>query len=232
MKLNRYDIQLNFAGILGATSPPDVESIISTKNFCKRSDKELDARVEAGERILTPDELAERAKAERPESEEEEEQKPSAFKKDDKGLYIRPYEIKAHLRDAATIISRDEGEKGLRTRVAQTLFIVPTGYTLQASDPRIYIRATPGGPNDGIRTEPTGVVEIKGRVSGLRGPRSIISYVEVLEQPILIFDVLILSGSPVNGRLLDLFEMGSIKGFGGGRGCREWGRYTFSCEGS
>lgn len=151
----------------------------------------------------------------RPE-EEEAEIKVSRFKRSKDGmLYIKPYEVKAHLREIAGYLSREEDSKGLKARVAQTLYVVPSGVVPSGTDVKTsnpIIRLYRDGR---YLTGADGVEEIKGR------------RLEFLTIPEITFDILILKNSPVNGKLESLFELGSVKGFGGARCSREWGRYEF-----
>lgn len=218
----KYKIDWKFVDTLGATSPPPVDTKAFLERADCRTDKELQARADAGEPVLEPEALREVALAERPE--EEEEIKVSRFKRDNDGLlYLKPYEIKAHLREIAGYLSREDGEKGLKARVAQTLFVMPTGHDIKTPDPKIFLLDHQGNHCKVA----DGADEIKGRVTGLRGPRSIISRLEFLVRPQVSFAVWVLANSPVNTKLETLLELGGVKGFGGARCSREWGKYDY-----
>ncbi len=146
----------------------------------------------------------------------------TGFKKDDNGLYLQPYQIKAHLKDSARVLSaKGDKESGkpviqiqaFRSKMADRVYIGP---------PIIYLT------RDGKYLEkPDGYWEHPVHVVTPRGPRSALKrndYVEYAEMQLVIK---VLGDGMITRSHLDMMlEYGSVHGMmaerGLGHGQYEW----------
>ncbi len=140
--------------------------------------------------------------------------------KQDKGVIV--YEdrgVKAHIKDCANILRRLKDIRGLKTIVADRVWVEPRFIPLTKS----------GQPVKEISGSEIKPITVRDRRTGQS--RTAVKIVEFVESPAMEFDLKVLDDGLVSQELLeDIFKYGGqIKGMGADRGLG-WGRYTFELE--
>jgi len=146
--------------------------------------------------------------------EEEMEKTTLGFQKDEKGLFIRGGNIRAHLKDAALQMSKVLDIQALKAKVANRVFV---------DDYRIYLE------KDGkIVTESDGTYEQPVHVWTPQGQRSALKKIHYVEKPVMRFTLMILAvDEEVDLDIMTyLFKYGQVHGFSGERSLSE-GKYDF-----
>ena len=202
---HRVPVEIKVNGPLHATSPQNPGGV---GHMLARQPAPtiLRARQDAGEPVILLPDLAEQVMEE---VDVEERSQCAVFRRDPEGRpFLHPNYIKGHLRDAGDALSKLLGFWGLQTFINKTLFVSPE---------RIYL--------DGeVKVErwPTHFdIYRRGRVSSFREA-------EYVDDPTVHFTVFLLGDPRWEHKLLQhLFEYGSVRGMGGGRG-RYMGQYAFT----
>lgn len=141
----------------------------------------------------------------------------SGFKRDDTGLYIEPYQVKAHLKDAARVLMGFTSIKALRSKVAERVYPEP---------PRIYLARQDGV----IAQEPDGYWEHPVHIMTAQGPRSALKRNDYLETPQFSYQLRVLEDKVIGQELLEqLLEYGGVHGIMAERGLG-MGKYVATLE--
>ena len=147
--------------------------------------------------------------------EESEEKTTLGFQKNGDGYFVRGGTIKAHLKDCANQI-KDAIKpkiKAFRAKVANKVYV---------NEYCVYI--TRDGKNI---TETDGTFEQPVHVMTMQGPRNALKVINYIEKAELVFTIRILNDKEIGiEQIKQIFEYGSIHGYGGERGMGE-GRYNF-----
>lgn len=124
----------------------------------------------------------------------------------ERGLYIPGFHLKAHLKDVANIAKAFLGEKNLKAKLADRLFV---------DDKEIWL---------GVK-EPAGYWEHAVHIMTPQGPRSALKRTDYVVTPTLCATIRVFADGVITESLLQsLFEFGGTKGFGAERGLGN-GRY-------
>jgi len=140
------------------------------------------------------------------------------FQKNGQGLFIRGGTVKAHLKDCANQI-KDAIKpqiKNFRGKVANKvyteeyfIYLLKNGESLQKED--------------GEFDQPVHVIT-------MQGPRNALKTIRFLDMPSLKFRLMLMEDKEITPeRIKEIFEYGSIHGYGGERGMGE-GRYSFQIK--
>ena len=150
--------------------------------------------------------------------EESEEKTTLSFQQNGNGMYVRGGTIKAHLKDCANQI-KDAIKpkiKAFRSKVANKVYI----------DEYVVHLLKDGKPvkeSDGAFEQPVHVMT-------MQGPRNALKVINFIENVEMTFTLGILHDKEITiDRIREVFEYGSIHGYGGERGMGE-GRYGFTIE--
>jgi hypothetical protein len=135
------------------------------------------------------------------------------FKRNETGLYVDAYTVKAHLKDAANQIAKLLGVTALRSKVANKCYVMgehlplfrPTGEAIMVAD---------------------GEYEHAIQVMTRQGPRSALKSNEFIETPsCLAFTLQVLKDGIITDEIIrSICEYGGIHGYGAERGLG-YGRY-------
>lgn len=140
------------------------------------------------------------------------------FQSNDGGLFVRSGTIKSHLKDCANQI-KDTFKpeiKAFRSKVANKLFIEKYAVELLKSGKRVI-------ETDGIYDQPVHVMTPQ-------GPRDGLKKIQYIEKPSIVFTMKLLIDKEIKKEhIYQIFEYGTIHGYGGERGMGE-GRYKFKIE--
>jgi len=136
----------------------------------------------------------------------------TGFKRDDEGCYHGDYQIKAHIKHAASLLKIYQKNRGTKDTIKEALFVKPE---------KIYIGKQP----DGVET-------FCGNVNTPQGKRSILKASEYFEKADITFDFWVLDvrlggGNKkglTDGEIKDIFTFGQELGIGSNRGF-EKGKY-------
>lgn len=130
------------------------------------------------------------------------EQSGSGFARDENGLYISDYQIKACLKETTNILFAGEkwGKtgKGPKSFVAERAHIKP---------PRIHLG----------RSEPDGVLQITGTVSGKSGKRSIVSHYEYVSRPTVVCEIYVAQDAIPRTKWAQIWVLAGDNGIGAAR---------------
>lgn len=140
------------------------------------------------------------------------------FQKNGQGLFIRAGTFKAHLKDCANQIkdALDDTIKNLRGKVANKIYLEE--YSLHFSK-----NGSPVEKADGSFEQPVHVIT-------RLGPRNSLKIIQYLENVSLQFTLMLMEDKEITPEVVtNLFEYGSIHGYGGERGMGE-GRYSFDIK--
>jgi hypothetical protein len=141
------------------------------------------------------------------------EQSGSGFARDENGLYISDYQVKAALKEVTNILFAGERwgktKKGPKSFVAERVHIRPQ---------RIHLG----------RSEPHGVLQITGTPSGPTGKRNVVSHYEYVERPTVEFEVLVAQDAISQGRWALIWTLAGDNGIGA---ARNYGHGTFDVVG-
>jgi len=144
---------------------------------------------------------------------EAEEKVTLGFQQDEKGLFIRGGNIKAHLKDCANQIKDIVKIKNLRSKIANKVFV---------SEYRVYLKDEQGN----FIQKSSGDFEQPVHVITPLGPRNALKKIQYINSPKMKFSLQILEDKEIDIELIKkIFIYGSIHGFGGERGMGE-GRYS------
>jgi hypothetical protein len=251
---DRYNIEFRFLGLLCASVPgnPNIMGgwLDSRKPNVKppggRSIEEI--QTEIMETLAQPQETAEEEQArmlnvfQRVKNGKSSGSYQPLHHKDDEGteisqlytpsdgfLAVRSGTLKAHIKDCGRIVSSQrvgkiEGEAAYSTRVINCVYLNPAQYWIPILDA------------DGNNlTQPSGTKEKPISFTTRRGKMSALKVFEVIEEPIIRFQLLVLRTMKTARKTVSLedletlFSYGSVHGYGGERGDGE-GRYTFTIE--
>lgn len=194
VKWMKYKVKIKFRDKVLANIPTSFQALkyVAKKQLQDEGKQVTDEAVE--ERA---EELAEEVGA------EETEEQLLAFRRDEKGLYMRESNVKGLFKEAGRIL----GIRGVQEAVRHGLFVKPE---------KIYFT------RDGeVVKEPDGVVESGIRVMTAKGMRSSIKRAEYLERPELEFELLIIPAVTkrvlTEDRVREILEYGQEIGMGGDR---------------
>lgn len=137
------------------------------------------------------------------------------FQENEKGLFVRSGTIKAHVKDSANQIKDviKPPVKNFRGKVANKFYIDEYHVYLKRNDDFIQ-------SEDGEFDQPVHVIT-------RQGPRSALKIIQFLNQPSLQFHCkLMIDKEVIPENIEQVFEYGSIHGYGGERGMGE-GRYSY-----
>lgn len=162
-----------------------------------RSTKVLNSYLEAKFGVL-PDDFADRLASEVASQDfaEKEELATTGFKRDEHGLYLSDYQIKAMLKQCATLLKITTAVRGSRQVFHEGLVIRPV---------KLYLG----------RQEPDGVEEFCGHVMTMQGKRSVLRQGEYVERVSMEMEVWVLDTKVVSiDHLRQCFELGQEVGLG------------------
>ncbi len=126
----------------------------------------------------------------------------TGFRKDETGIFIRDFQIKAMLKETASVLGITTQKRGSKAILQHGLFIKP---------PRIHLLDEQGNP----KKEPDGYDDIVGSPKGPGGRRSIIRRVDYALRPRIRFRVYLLDGGKLSEEdLRKCFELGQEDGLG------------------
>lgn len=200
-------VEIHTPGQLHATSPQNPQGI---EYMLKRQPSQgvLEARVAAGEPITPMEELTEQVETEVG----AEVGAPAAvFRRDEEDRpFIHPNFVKGHLREASSALSRVVNFWGFQDFINKTLFVRPE---------RIYFTNNPEVQKERWPTHFD--IYRMGRVSSFREA-------EYVADSRVAFSLFLVNDPRWTAALLNqLFQYGSLRGWGGGRG-RSLGQYEFT----
>ena len=136
------------------------------------------------------------------------------FKGDEKGIYVEPYQVKAHIKDCANQLQGLTKTKALRSKVANKVFIFPERIYL-SKDSQAFVK------------EPDAYFEHPVHVMTMRGARSALKRNDYILKAKIAFEIRVLMDGVISETLLrKIFEYGSLHGFLAERGLG-FGAYEF-----
>ena len=146
------------------------------------------------------------------------------FSKDDRGLFVRGGNIRAHLKDCASVLGRILRKENNELAGQVKQFAAKLKDALYVAEDRVYVLNGNGEPY----AEATGYREATMRVMTAQGPRTCLKRVDYCEPAQLQATLQLLGSTEVKLRHVKLcLEYGAIHGFGQDRSL-QYGRYTWT----
>ncbi len=212
----RWKVTIQITNELMAGIPKNKELIKTWLESRKPSDAAFTKRDAAGEVLPTVDELTEQVASDvgandtkdKDTAQAEEDFSWLGFRKDDeRGLWVRGSDMKAHIKDCANILKDLLELKALRSKVADRVYVVEEAIWFGKMDP------------DGHIEPPVHVMTRMGKRSALKRNDYIL-------RPEISFTLRVLDDDVIDEELLRaIFDYGGTHGFGAERGLG-YGRYT------
>lgn len=205
-----YGVTINFRNQFAAGIPKDPEALLKFLEVRAPERKPEDA--------IPLEEMAEEIAEHLPAAEDAQAAITTTFKMVDGCLVYEARNIKAHIKDCASILSKGvEKVRGLKSAVANRIQVEPDYIPLMKE-------GKPVVAVDGKEIRP---ITIMSR----QGPRTAVKIVEFVNAPTLVFRLVTLDDKVVTKKLLeDIFTYGGrIKGMGQDRGLG-WGRYSATIQ--
>lgn len=148
------------------------------------------------------------------------------FSKDDRGLFVRGGNIRAHLKDCANVVGRILRKESNELAGQVKQFAAKLKDALYVAEDHVYVLNGDGKPY----TEATAYREATMHVMTAQGPRTCLKRVDYCEPARLQATLQLLDGTEVNLRHVELcLEYGAIHGFGQDRSL-QYGRYTWTLD--
>jgi hypothetical protein len=133
----------------------------------------------------------------------------TGFKKDDVGIYIGSYQIKAALKQYASLLRFTVKKRGSKQTVAEGLFIKGINADDNLTNEKIYLLP--------LKTTPDGIHDHTGNVPTPQGTRSILKALEYIEKPTVKFQVWVIDvriGKAANSKDLRIEDIRTCLEFG------------------
>ena len=218
MAWKTYDLTITITNQLVGSVPKNPDVVRAWIESRKASEPALARMKQASAPVATLDEIeAEVLATITP----EEERSWTGFQSDERGLFIRADNVKAHLKDCANVLRKTlEREpfklSAARSKLADRVYPLPD---------RIHLMRD-GAP----LTEPDGDWERPIHVMTALGPRDALKRSDYVDSPILEIRLKVLDDNVITQPILEeILDYGSIHGIGGERGMG-YGRYTWTLE--
>ena len=218
MAWKTYDLTLNITNQLVGSVPKNPDVVRSWLESRKASEPALARMQQASAPVATLDEIEADVLAT---ITPEEERSWTGFQSDDKGLFIRADNVKAHLKDCANVLRKTLEREPYkltapRSKLADRVYPLPERIHLLRDSANI--------------TAPDGDWERPIHVMTALGPRDALKRSDYVDTPTLKVELRVLADGVITQPVLEeILDYGSIHGIGGERGMG-YGRYTWTLE--
>lgn len=140
------------------------------------------------------------------------------FSRDERGLFIRGANVRAHLKSGATVVGQyvreTQGLFGWRARFVDRVYVF---------EERVYVREVGGD----IFSKPSGYRDAAMHVKTAQGPRTCLKRVDFVEAAVIECTIQLLESNGINrDSVVACLEYGRVQGFGQDR-TLQFGRYTY-----
>jgi len=158
-----YEVELKFRNRLygGVPKNPDaLRSFLESSGLPKELEEEYEEEAGASEEV---------------------EKNHTGFREDENGIFIRDFQIKALLKETASVLGITTSKRGSKAILQHGLFVKPD---------RIYLLDEGGSP----KKAPDGNEVMVGKVRGPSGTRSVVTIADYVEKAIIRFQIWLLKG--------------------------------------
>lgn len=148
------------------------------------------------------------------------------FSRDERGLFVRGGNIRAHFKDAATALARILRQENNPLAAPIKMFAHKVKECVYVKEDRVYVCSSA----DKVYTEPSGNREATMSVMTAQGPRTCLKRIDFCHPARLCATIQLLEGAEITlGHVKLCFDYGMVQGFGQDRSLG-YGRYTWTLE--